>query len=120
MTNLISKTLTRIHSLLKTIQVKQLLSVVLVGFIFLTTHVDSGRGNSTTFNRVNDKAHQIDSERPKTTREWQREARQTEDSPGERLKNIGSESAEAVKEWGGLYPDTAKRSTRELKENTKR
>ena len=48
--------------------------------------------------------------RPKTTNEWYKEARETEDSPGERLGNIAEESAQAVKEFGSIYPDTAKRT----------
>jgi hypothetical protein len=120
MINLIGKAFSYISSLLNKFQVKQFLAVALVGFVLLTTNVNTGRGQSATFKQINDKAHQIDSERPKTTREWQKEARETEGDLGDRLQNITEESGQAVKEWGGLYPDTAKRSTRELRENTAR
>jgi hypothetical protein len=49
--------------------------------------------------------------RPKTTGEWNKEAREVEGSPGERLERIGKQSAEAVKDFGTVYPDTADRST---------
>jgi hypothetical protein len=65
-----------------------------------------------------DRIHQNDSDRPKTTGEWNREARETEGEPGERAKRIGKESAEAVKDFGSMYTDTAKRSANELRNNT--
>lgn len=120
MINLTARAFSYVSSLLSALQVKQFLAVVLAGLLLLTTNVESGRGRSTTFNRVNDKAHQLDSERPKTTREWEQEARETKGDLGDRVQNIAEESAKAVKEWGSLYPDTAKRSARELRENAAR
>jgi hypothetical protein len=64
--------------------------------------------------KIQDDAHRIDSERPKTFGEWNREARETEDAPGDRLERIAKESGEAVKEFGEMYPDTAERSGRAL------
>ena len=110
MTNLIASAISSLNSLLKSIQVKQLLSVVLLGFFLLTTNVDSDRSTRKMYQKVDETVHQIDSERPKTTGEWYNEARETEGAPVERLKNIAEESGQAVKEWGSLYPDTAKRS----------
>lgn len=112
MTNLIASAISAVNSLLKNIQVKQFLSVVLLGFFLLTTNVDSGRDRNAQkmYQKVDETAHQIDSERPKTTGEWYDEARETKGAPVERLKNIAEESGQAVKEWGSLYPDTAKRS----------
>lgn len=118
MKNLIPRAIAHISSLLKALQVKRFLAVALVGFLLLTTTVDSGRNNKALSEQVRDEAHQIDSVRPKTTREWYEEARETEDSPGERLQKIGEESAQALKEFGSLYPDTAKRSTSNLDDNT--
>jgi hypothetical protein len=43
--NLISTAIARISSLLKGFQIKSFLSVVLVGFLLLTTNVDSGSSN---------------------------------------------------------------------------
>lgn len=51
--------------------------------------------------------------RPKTTGEWQREADQNA-SLGTRAKQITEESAEAFKQFGNVYPDTADRSGRDL------
>lgn len=111
MKNLIARAIANVSSLLKGLQVKRCLTVVLVAFLLLTTNVNSGGNNNALGEQVRDEAHQIDSVRPKTTREWYEEARETEDSPGERLQKIGEESAQALKEFGSVYPDTLKRST---------
>jgi|SRR4028118_797379 hypothetical protein len=111
MQNLISRTTSHIGSLMNGLQVKRFLAVVLVGFIMLTTNVDANKQNNKGLTKqVLEQAEQIDSVRPKTTNEWYKEARETEDSPGERLGNIAEESAQAVKEFGSIYPDTAKRT----------
>jgi hypothetical protein len=117
MKNLISRATAHITSLINGLQVKRFLAVVLVGFILLTTNVDSKQNNKALTKQVREQAEQIDSVRPKTTREWYKEARETEDSPGERLQNIAEESAQAVKEFGSLYPDTAKRTAPVLKDD---
>ena len=117
MKNLISRATTQIASLINGLQVKRFLAVVLVGFILLTTNVDSGQTNKALTKEISKEAQKIDSVRPKTTREWYKEARETEDSPGERLQNIAEESAQAVKEFGSLYPDTAKRTAPVLQDD---
>jgi hypothetical protein len=117
MKNLISRSTAHITSLINGLQVKRFLAVVLVGFILLTTNVDSKQNNKALTKQVREQAEQIDSVRPKTTREWYKEARETEDSPGERLQNIAEESAQAVKEFGALYPDTAKRTAPVLQDD---
>jgi cell division protein FtsB len=118
MKNLISTATAHITSLINGLQVKRFLAVVLVGFILLTTNnVDSKQNNKALTKQVREQAEQIDSVRPKTTREWYKEARETEDSPGERLQNIAEESAQAVKEFGSLYPDTAKRTAPALQDD---
>ena len=120
MTNLISSAIARAYTWLKSFQVKQVLSMVLVGMVFLTVSAEQGRAGQALGKKVDNAAHQIDSERPKTTREWNREARQTEDDLGDRVGNIVEESGQALKEFGGMYSDTAKRSTRQLKDQTAR
>ncbi|HEY9610943.1 hypothetical protein [Allocoleopsis sp.] len=117
MKNLITRATAHISSLLNSLQVKRFFAVVLVGFLLLTTNVDSGRHTRAVGEQLRQPANQLDSVRPKTTNEWYDEARQTEDAPGERLQNIAEESAKAVKEFGSLYPDTAKRSTNALKDD---
>jgi hypothetical protein len=118
MTNLISRLIARIRSLLGNFEVKRFLSIVFVGFILLTTGITNSEASSQTLNKKVDKwLSQDNSERPTTTKEWKKEARETEDEPGERIKRIGQQSAEAVKEWGSLYPDVAKRSIPPLQDN---
>lgn len=110
MTNLISRAVAHISPMFKELQVKRFVAVVLIGFLLLTTNVVPGHNNRAVSKKIDNVVHQNDSQRPKTTGEWQQEARETEDSPGKRLENIGKESAEAVKDFGSLYPDTAKRT----------
>lgn len=109
MTNLISRAIAHLSSFFKGIQVKRFLAVVLVGFLLLTTNANPGSNNQAT-KRVEQLVNQNDSQRPKTTGQWEQEGRETEGAPGERLKRIGKQSAEAVKDFGSLYPDTAQRS----------
>lgn len=79
----------------------------------------SGRPENKGLTREIEKiVHQDGDDRPKTTGEWNREARQTEGRPGKRLERIADESKEAVKDFGEMYPDTAKRSGRALKEQS--
>ncbi len=115
MKSLIAGTIARISSSLKSLPAKQFLPVVLIGFLFLTTNVasglDSGRSGQSITNKIDKVIHQGDSQRPKTTGEWNREARETEGEPGERAARIAKESAAAVKDFGNVYPDTAKSST---------
>ncbi|MFP4101894.1 hypothetical protein [Coleofasciculus sp.] len=118
MENLMTRAIAHISSLLQGLQVKRFLAVVLVPFLLLTTNVDSGRNNQALSEQVRDEAQQIDSVRPKTTKEWYEEARETENSPGERLQKIGEESAQAVKEFGSIYPETVKQITPDLQDNT--
>ncbi len=117
MKDLILNAFSNIRSLLKGIQVQRFFAVVLVGFLLLTTKVDSRGNNNALGEQVREQAAQIDSVRPKTTREWEEDARATENSPGERLQKIGEQSAQAIKEFGSVYPDTAKRTTQGDGEN---
>jgi hypothetical protein len=119
MKNLISQAMSFVGSLFSGLQVKQLLSIALVGFFLLTSPVATSTNSKAASDRINAVAHQNDSDRPKTTGEWKQEARQV-DKTGNRLERIGKESAEAVKDWGGLYPDTAERSAQTLDENQAR
>ncbi|MEG3859865.1 hypothetical protein [Microcoleus sp. herbarium12] len=116
--NLISTAIARISSLLKGFQIKSFLSVVLVGFLLLTSNVDGGRSNKAYGAGSN--AELNNPERPQTTREWRQEARETSDAPGERIQKIGQEAGAAVKEFGQMYKDTADRSISELKKNNNR
>lgn len=119
MSNLIANTATYVSSLLKKLQVKQFLAVVLVGFLLLTTNIDSGSNNRGLPQQIDAIAHDRDSVRPKTTREWEKEGRETKNSPGERLERIGKESAKAFQEFGSGYVEGAKQTANQAKEAAK-
>jgi hypothetical protein len=115
---IISATIYKLNCLFKGIKLTQFLSIILVGFLILTTTVDPGLSKETAIKKI-DKMLQQDNDpnRPKTTAEWNKQARETKDRPGERLKRIGEQSADAVKEFGSMYPEVAKNSAKELKNN---
>ena len=108
MIHLISQAINRINSLLKKIQVKSFLTAILLGAILLTNGVSSSATNGkTAADVVGSDVVGNNPERPTTTREWRQEARRTEDAPLERVKEIGKETGQALKEWGELYPEVA-------------
>ncbi|WP_414566684.1 MULTISPECIES: hypothetical protein [unclassified Anabaena] len=115
MLNSISSTITQISSFLKKLQVKNLFAVVLVGFLVLTTSVDARQNNQALRENVREQIQQNDAQRPKTLGQWEKEARQTEDAPIERLQKIGQESGEALKEFGSGYVEGAKETVRDIK-----
>lgn len=92
----------------KQIRVEQVFSVVLVGFLFLTSSVSSEQKSGALGKAIRDRIDQTEadqSNRPRTTGEFLDEARG--DVPaGERAKNITRDSVEALKELGREYnPD---------------
>lgn len=117
MTNLISGAIAHVKSLFAVFSAKRLLATVLVGFLVLTTGMNAAQ-KSTLPREIQSDLQETGSERPKTTGQWEQEARKTEDAPGKRTERILKESGDALKDWSGVYPDTAERSGRELKENT--
>ncbi|MEA5514622.1 hypothetical protein [Nodularia sp. UHCC 0506] len=114
MTNLISRTINHISSLFQGVQVKRFLAVVLVGFLTLTTNFALGQNNQILKEQVRQDIEQDDSQRPKTMKEWNQEARETEGFPGKRLQKIGEESAEAFTEFGSGYVEGAKKTARDI------
>ena len=80
----------------------------------------STTGAESATERVKELVNQNDSNRPKTVGQWYDDAHKTNDAPGERLQKIGEQSKEALKDFGSLYPDTAKTSADSLDENTQR
>lgn len=118
MKNLISRTITYISSLFNRLQVNRFLAVVLVGSLLLTTNVTLGSQNNKDLGeRVREQIQQNDAQRPKTTGEWNKEARETEGSPGERLKRIGEQSAEAFKEFGSGYVEGTQETARGVQDS---
>jgi hypothetical protein len=114
MINLISRTIGEISSLLKGLQVKRFLAVALVGFLVLTTNVTSEQNDKGLKERVREQIQQNDAQRPKTTGQWNKEARETEGSLGKRLEKIGGESAEAFKEFGSGYVEGAQKTANDV------
>ncbi|MEH2025969.1 hypothetical protein [Nostoc sp.] len=120
MKNLISRTIGHISSLLKGLQIKGFLAVVVVGFLVLTTNAAPGDNNGGLKERVREQIEQNDSQRPRTIGEWNKEARETEGSPGERLKKIGGESAEAFKQFGSGYVEGAQKTASDVGDSAAR
>jgi hypothetical protein len=119
MSSLISASIAKIGSLFNRLQVKQFLSIVMVGFMLLATNVDPDLATQSKVDRLDNIIQNENPERPKTTAEWNQQARETKGKPGEKIKRIGKQSADAVKEFGSMYPDVAKNSAAELRNNTK-
>jgi hypothetical protein len=117
MKNLISVAITVISSVMHKLQAQQFVSVMLMGFLLLVTNVGPDLSDQATIDQLDKMVHQEDPDRPKTTAEWQQQARETKGNPQERIKRIGKQSAEAVKEFGATYPDVAKKSVDELRHN---
>jgi hypothetical protein len=119
MINLISGFFASIGSLLSKIQIKNFLTFVLVGSILLTMGMGnehSSQSQDLSDRQIKKVLSKDNSDRPTTTGQWNKEARQTAGKPGERLEKIGKESAEAVKDFGSLYPDVAERTIPALKD----
>jgi hypothetical protein len=117
MFNAIAGTIAQIGNWFKQLQVRQVLSVIAIGFILLNTTPPPDRASKATIDKLDRMVHQENPDRPKTTGEWQKQAREVKGKPGERLERIGEQSTDAIKEFGGMYPDVAKRSANELEKS---
>ena len=95
-------------------QLKQVIPTVLMGFLLMTSIVDSNLSPKAVTKEIDKVIHQDKEQRPKTTQEWNKQSRETEDKPGERIKRIEKQSVEAVKDFGSMYSDTAQRSASDL------
>jgi len=111
---MISKTIAKTLSWLDRLQAKHFVFVMLFGVLLFTSNLNLPPNNPEVNQVLNNVLHQDNEQRPKTTEEWNEQARETKGKPGERLKRIEKQSAEAVKDFGALYPDTAKRSAAAL------
>jgi hypothetical protein len=101
-------------------QIKHLLSLVLIGCLLMTNTAcasPSAATNNPLKQKVDAAIEKNDSPRPKTTGEWNQEARETENAPGKRLQKIAQESKAAVKEFGEVYPNTAEKSANSLNQD---
>ncbi|MBW4694315.1 MAG: hypothetical protein KME27_21430 [Lyngbya sp. HA4199-MV5] len=120
MTQLISRTIARFNSLLNALQLKRVFAVALVGFVLLTTNVDPGKNDQPLPANLRDRINQNDADRPKTTGQWNREAREVEGNPGERFKRIGKETGEAFKEFGTGYAKGAEKTANDVRRGADR
>jgi hypothetical protein len=118
--NFTSGITSKANSFLKSIHVRQLFPVLLTFSLLFSSHIGSTVNSKLVTEKLNEVVHQNGSQRPKTTGEWNQEAREVKGEPGERLKRIGKESADAVKEFGSIYPETAQKSASELKNSSNR
>ena len=116
MIDFIFAAITKVKSWFDRLQAKQLLSIAMLGLVLLATNVDPGLSKQAAIKKIDKMLQQDDNpDRPKTTAEWQQQARETKGKPVERLKRIGEQSADAIKEFGSIYPEVAKNSANELK-----
>jgi hypothetical protein len=119
MLNLISKTIDYIRSLFTKQTLGSVLPVLLIGVLLLTTNIDRSPSEQNLGKVVDRDIHQDSEKRPKTTGEWKQQSREVQGKPGELLKRVGGQSAEAVKDFGSVFPDTVERSAADLKSNRK-
>ncbi len=119
MKNLISQAITKFKYLLARIPSRQLATSIMMAVLLLTTNVEPSLSKQAATAKIDKMLQQDDNpDRPKTTAEWKQQARETKGKPVERLKRIGEQSADAVKEFGSMYPEVAKNSANELKNST--
>lgn len=117
MQTLISLATAKIRSVLNRVQVARLLSVILVGFLFLTTNVGLNQNDQSLGERMRQRLQQVDqnTERPKTTGEFLDEVEG--DVPlDERVRNTIRDSKEAFGQFGKEYSVGAQESARNVQE----
>lgn len=113
--------LNRIAYSIKKLHLNRALASVAIGLLILTTNVDSDLSKQDAIGKIDKMLQQDgDSNRPKTTAQWEQQARETKGKPGEKLKRIGEQSADAIKEFGSMYPEIAKNSAKELEKDLKK
>jgi hypothetical protein len=111
LSNAISAIFRSLSRFCKNLSLQRSFSVVLVGFLLLTSSVDSADLPQSTKDMLNDMIARGENGRPVTTRQWQAEKREVEGQPGKRAERIVKESADAVDEMSEIYPDNAKTLT---------
>jgi cell division protein FtsL len=103
-----------LKAFIKRITIQKSLAFLLAAVMLAVTLVPDAAKAVQSTRTIQDKTENIlqddESNRPKTTREWRKEARETEGKPFERAQRIVKETADAVEDWAELYPDVAERS----------
>ena len=113
----LTKTTNAISRLLKKLQVQRLFSVLLAGFVLLTTSINLNADPQTTGAQIRQRLEETDNyaERPKTTGQFLDEARG--DIPfNERMYNITRDSSEALQQLGQEYTSGVKENVQNLKD----
>jgi len=99
--------ITKFKSLLYRFQTKQFLSIAFIGFLILTTNIELVPLNNRALgNKLNNEIHQDGESRPKTNKEWSQQAAEIDGRPVERLKRVGVQTTEALKDFGKVHQDT--------------
>lgn len=118
MKSILSKTIASAVSWLRGFQIDRVFTVVLVGFLLLSTNVALGQNSDRTLGeRTRERIQQTDqnSERPKTTGEWLDEV-EGNVPLNERIHNTVRDSAEAFNQFGKEYSVGAQESARNVKD----
>lgn len=103
--------LTRISTALSSIQWQQILATCCVAVILLTTQIAKADLDTGVQNRLDKITAKGEDGRPRTSAQWQAENEALKGQPGEKLKRIGKESADAIEEMAEIYPQNAKTLT---------
>lgn len=102
---------------LNSLQFRQVLPTILMSVFLMASVVDSDLSPKAITKEIDKVIHQDNEQRPKTTQEWNKQSRETEGKPEERIKRVEKQSVEAFKDFGSMYSDTAKRSASELEKS---
>lgn len=112
-----SKLITSAISWLKEVRIDRVFSIVLAGFLLLSSNIAYAQNDQSLGERMRERIQQIDqnSERPKTVGEWKDEVEG--DVPlNERVYNTVRDSAEAFNQFGKEYSVGAQESARSIKD----
>lgn len=112
-----SKLITNAISWLKEVRIDRIFSIVLAGFLLLSSNIAYAQNDQSLGERMRERIQQTDqnSERPKTMGEWQDEVEG--DVPlNERVYNTVRDSAEAFNQFGKEYSVGAQESARSIKD----
>ncbi|PSN16643.1 hypothetical protein C7293_01510 [filamentous cyanobacterium CCT1] len=100
-----------LKKVLRSIHWKQFAVACSAVIILLTTSVDAKQSASRQARSNSEIPPAGDVGRPRTMNQWQAENEALEGQPGEKLKRIAEESADAVKNMAEIYPQNAKTLT---------
>ena len=103
--------LSRIGAILKSIQLKQLVTAVLLGAVLITTNVAAADLSPGVKAKLDETISKGETGRPRTTEQWQEENEALQGQPGKQLERIAKESADAIGEMAEIYPQNVRTLT---------